>query len=154
MPTLARSIAEAIPSQRPGVSFKGFLPTSCHLVFYFGQWVHFLSVPSTLVPFYEQVKDMEPVQLLPVISSPLTNTGRKDIELLAVLPTWQGSVSSPLSSRCSCHPQDGKVAGSMAPWRGFWQYSSLPGLVKGQGWGAQSLSALIEGQPSITHRQS
>lgn len=55
---------------------------------------------------------------------------------------------------CSCHPQDGKVAGSMAPRRGSWQHLSLPGPVKGQGWGAWSLSALIEGQPSISHRQS
>lgn len=55
---------------------------------------------------------------------------------------------------CSCHPQDGKVAGSMAQRRDFWQHPSLPGLVKGQGWGAQSLSALIEGQPSISRHQS
>lgn len=37
-----RSIVEAISAQSPGVSFKGLLPTSCHLVFYFGQRVHFL----------------------------------------------------------------------------------------------------------------
>lgn len=68
LPSLAKSIVEAIAVQRPGVSFKGLLPTSGHLVFYTGRWVHFLSSPHPPLPFYEQVKDMEPVQLLPVIS--------------------------------------------------------------------------------------
>lgn len=47
-PFLARSMAESVPAQRPGVIFKGLQPTSCHLVFCFGQRAHFLSTPSTL----------------------------------------------------------------------------------------------------------
>ncbi|KAK9518248.1 hypothetical protein VZT92_023560 [Zoarces viviparus] len=64
------------------------------------------------------------------VTFPPTTT---ETEMLAVLAAWQGSVASPLAHwHRSCHPQDGRVAGSMAPRRGFWKHPSLPGPVKGQ----------------------
>jgi len=55
--------------------------------------------------------------------------------------------------RCSCHPRMGK-------WQGRWLRRVAPGSIppilarwKGRD-GEPSLSALIEGQPSISHRQS
>lgn len=77
-----------------------------------------------------------------------------ETELLAVLRTWQGSVASLSSLALQLSPTDGKVAGSMGPQRGFWQHRSHPGPVKEQHSGAQSRSALIAGQPSISHCQS
>ncbi|KAG7225758.1 hypothetical protein INR49_014409 [Caranx melampygus] len=57
------------PSQHreQGVSFTGLrLPTSCHLVFHFGQRVHSLFHSlCTPLPFCKQVKDVECVRLLP-----------------------------------------------------------------------------------------
>lgn len=83
---------------------------------------------------------------------PTTTT---EMELLAVLPYMAGQRGLPRLIGTTA------VTRRMGKWQGRWlrgmasgSVPSLPGPVKGQGWGALSLSALIKGQPSISHHQS